>query len=208
MKHPIACLALICAGLLAAACSVTARPRLIQPHTSIEVMRDAYREDDPSLFLHTLGRPVLREYSEHMLRVGWSEIRPRVGAFIDRAEVVEVNDYRAPRPDPLVPPGFVWPDDGTPLMRLRLRLDGEEEDFLFQQEIDAPPTNARQSRGFWIGDRYFIRTEHPSPDTYLDVDSPEAERTHWRLVFPYHPFQRQGPLTARLQQELNTEKQE
>lgn len=208
MKQPIACLALICAGLLAAACSVTARPRLIQPRTSIEVMRDAYREDDPSLFLHTLGRPVLREYSEHMLRIGWSEIRPRVGAFIDRAEVVEVNDYRAPRPDPLAPPGFVWPDDGTPLMRLRLRLDGEEEDFLFQQEIDAPPTNARQSRGFWIGDRYFIRTEHPSPDTYLDVDSPEAERTHWRLVFPYHPFQRQGPLTARLQQELNTEKQE
>ena len=103
-------------------------------------MRDAYREDDPSLFLHTLGRPVLREYSEHMLRVGWSEIRPRVGAFIDRAKVVEVTDYRAPRPDPLAPAGFVWPDDGAPLMRLRLRLDNDEEDFLFQQEIDdAPP---------------------------------------------------------------------
>lgn len=207
MKTTLACLALICAGLLASACSVTARPRLIEPRTSIDVMRDAYREDNPSLFLHTLGRPVLREYSEHMLRVGWSEIRPRVGAFIDAATVVEVADYRAPRFDPLAPKGFVWPDD-APLMRLRLRLDDDEEDFLFQQEVDDPPPTAKQARGFWIGDRYFIRTEHPSPDTYLVEDSPELERTHWRLVFPYYPFQQQGPLTARLQQELNTEKQE
>lgn len=202
MKYSAACFALICAGLLASACSVTARPRLTEPRTSIDVMRDAYREDDPSLFLHTLGRPVLREYSEHMLRVGWSEIRPRVGAFIDRAKVVEVTDYRAPRPDPLAPAGFVWPDDGAPLMRLRLRLDNDEEDFLFQQEIDDAPPTAKQARGFWIGDRYFVRTEHPSPDTYLVEDSPEAERTHWRLVFPYYPFQREGPLTWRLQQEL------
>lgn len=143
-----------------------------------------------------------------MLRIGWSEIRPKVGSFIDAATVVEVADYRAGRPDPLAPAGFVWPEDGAPLMRLRLRLQGEEEDFLFQREIDDPPANAKQSRGFWIGDRYFVRTEHPSPDTYLQEDSPESERTHWRLVFPYQPFQRKGPLTYRLQRELNSEKSE
>jgi hypothetical protein len=206
VKIPVAPIALCFAGFAVTACTVTTRPQLVDPPTTIQVMRDAYRQDDAGLFLHTLGRPVLREYSEHLVRVGWSEIRPKVGDFIDAAKVVEAKDYHAPRPDPLVPSDFVWPEKDAPLMRVRLRLDNEEEDFLFEQEIDDAPENTKQARGFWIGDRYFVKTEHPSPGTYLTEESPESERTQWRLVFPYYPFQRNGPLTRRMQAELNNQK--
>lgn len=206
MKTTCALFALILAGLLSTACTSTTRPVLKDPQTTIEVMRASYREDDSGLFLHTLGRPVLREYSEHLLRVGWSEIRPHVGEFIDRAEVVSVNDFGSQKPDPLAPADFVWPEEDTKLKVVRLRLDGEEEDFLFELEVDDAPENTTQADGFWIGDRYFVKTEHPSPKTYLTEDSPEAERTHWRLVFPYYPFQQSGPLTARLQQTITNER--
>jgi len=206
MKTGPVIFSLLCAGLLATGCTVTTRPQLVEPQTTIEVMRQAYREDDSGLFLHTLGRPVLREYSEHLVRVGWSEIRPKVGEFVDAAKIVEAESWRAPKPDPFVSSDFVWPDPDALLMRVRLQLDGDEEDFLFQQEIDDAPEDAKQARGFWIGDRYFVRTEHVSPNTYMDKDSPESERTQWRLVFPYFPFQADGPLTRRLQQTLNSEK--
>jgi hypothetical protein len=206
MKATTACCALMLTGLLACACSTTTRPQLVKPETTIEVMRDAYRENDSGLFLHTLSRPVLAEYSEHLIRVGWGEIRPRVGAFVDAAEIVSVEEFRAPKPDPLAPADFVWPDEDSKLMRVRLRLEGEEEDFLFEQELDPPPPDAKQARGFWIGDRYIIRTEHPSPESYLRGDSPEADRTQWRIVFPYHPFQKDGPLTRKLQEQLASEK--
>ena len=100
MKKSFAPLALIFAALLSAACTVTTRPLLKDPETTVDVMRRSYHDDDAGLFLHTLGRPVLREYSEHLLRVGWSEIRPKVGEFIDRAEVISVNDYAREKPDP------------------------------------------------------------------------------------------------------------
>jgi hypothetical protein len=206
MKATTACCALMLTGLLASACSTTTRPQLLKPETTIEVMRDAYRENDSGLFLHTLSRPVLAEYSEHLIRVGWGEIRPRVGAFVDAAEIVGVEEFRAIKPDPLAPADFVWPDEDSNLMRVRLRLEGEEEDFLFEQELDPPPPDAKQARGFWIGDRYIIRTEHPSPESYLRGDSPEADRTQWRIVFPYYPFQKEGPLTRKLQEQLASEK--
>lgn len=206
MKSPIAPLALTVAALLAAACTTTARPQLKRPETAIEVMRDAYRENDSGLFLHTLSRPVLKEYSEHLIRVGWGEIRPKVGAFVDAAEVVSVSEYRAIQPDPLVPADFVWPDKDAKLMVLRLRLDGEEEDFLFEQEVDPAPEQSKQARGFWIGDRFVHRNEHPTPQTYLREDSPEEDRTQWRIVFPYYPFQSSGPLTRKLQEQLASEK--
>jgi hypothetical protein len=206
MKMPLAPLALIFVASLSAACTVTTRPLLKNPQTTVEVMRRSYREDDSGLFLHTLGRPVLREYSEHVLRVGWSEIRPKVGEFIERAKVVSTKDYDAPKPDPLAPPEFVWPEINAKLKAVRLRLDGEEENFLFEREVDEAPENTKQAKGFWIGDRYFVKTEHPSPGTYLEGNSPESERTHWRLVFPYYPFQKNGPLTARLQDTIAGEK--
>ena len=161
-------------------------------------MRDAYREDDAGLFLHTLGKPVFHKYSEHIIRVGWSEIRPSVGSFVEEAEVVETEEYRESKRDVNVPSDFVWPDDDAKLMRVRLRLDGEEEDFLLEREVDDAPEQSKQAIGFWIGDRYYVKREHVSPKTYLTEDSPESERTHWRIVFPYYPFQHNGPLTARL----------
>ena len=206
LKKSFAPLALIFAALLSAACTVTTRPLLKDPETTVDVMRRSYHDDDAGLFLHTLGRPVLREYSEHLLRVGWSEIRPKVGEFIDRAEVISVNDYAREKPDPFAPADFVWPEEEAKLKVVRLKLDDEEENFLFEQEIDDAPENTQQAKGFWIGDRYFVKTEHPSPNTYLEGNSPEAERTHWRLVFPYYPFQKNGPLTARLQETITNEK--
>lgn len=206
MKFAPASTALILAGLLATACTTTTRPLLTDPQTTVGVMRDSYHEDDAGLFLHTLGRPVLREYSEHLLRVGWSEIRPKVGEFIDKAEIVSVSDYEAIQADPLAPVDFVWPDDQIDLKVVRLRLDGDEEDFLFAREIDEAPENTRQAQGFWVGDRYYVKTQHPSPKTYMEGDSPESERTHWRLVFPYYPFQKNGPLTARLQETIAGDK--
>lgn len=205
MIRTITAIALILAGFAATGCATTPRPTLVDPEETVDVMHDAYLEDDPGLFLHTLGRPVLREYSEHLLRVGWSDIRPRVGEFVEGAEVVEVEDFEPVASDPLVDPAFVWPDDGAPLARVRLRVDGRQEDFLFQQEVDPPAELSKQARGFWIGDSYYVRTEHPSPATYLVEDSPEDERTHWRIVFPFHPFQHNGELTRALQQRLADE---
>lgn len=190
------------AGLVATGCVTTPRPQLTEPEKTIDAVRDAYQQDDAGLFLHTLGKPVLREYSEHIIRVGWGEIRPRVGSFVEQAEVVSVEDFREASRDVNVDPGFVWPDDRAQLKRVRLRLDGKEEDFLLQQEVDDAPEQSKQADGFWIGDRYFVKREHASPKTYLTEDSPEDERTHWRLVFPYYPFQNNGPLTAMLQKTL------
>lgn len=169
-------------------------------------MRDAYEQDDAGLFLHTLGKPVLREYSEHIIRVGWGEIRPSVGAFVERAEFVEAVEYREGERDLNVPKDFVWPDKDAKLMRVRLRLEGEEEDFLLEREVDDPPEQSKQAIGFWIGDRYYVKSEHVSPKTYEFEDSPESERTHWRIVFPYHPFQQNGPLTARLIETMSNQK--
>jgi hypothetical protein len=182
------------------------RPQLKDPETTIEVMRDAYRENDSGLFLHTLSRPVLKEYSEHLIRVGWGEIRPKVGSFVDAAEVVSTREYDAIKPDPLVPVDFIWPNPDAKLMVVRLRLDGKEEDFLFEQELDPAPPESKQADGFWIGDRFVHRNEHPSPGTYLNDDSPESERTQWRIVFPYFPFQKDGELTRLLQQQLSEER--
>ncbi|MBE7492303.1 MAG: hypothetical protein HS108_11175 [Planctomycetes bacterium] len=169
-------------------------------------MREAFFRDDASLFIHTLGSPVLREYSEYTLRVGWSEIRPQVGSFVEKARVVSVADFRAPALEPLPPPGFVRPTPGAALKVAVLELEGRRERFLFQREVDPAPETSRQATGFWVGDRYFVRSEHPSAETYLVEDSPEKDRTHWRLVFPYEPFQRDGELTRMLQDKLATEK--
>lgn len=203
LSRLIALLALPLAVSTAAACTSVSRPVLRQPQDSVNAMRDAYDKDDAGLFLHTLSRPVLSEYSEHILRVGWSDIRPNVGDFVTQAQVVSDTEYRLPRAEPDVPRGFVMPEQDAPLRAVRLRVGDKQENFLFQLEVDPPAEDSAQARGFWIGDRYFVRTEHASPQTYLVKDSPESERTHWRLVFPYYPFQAQGELTRALQERLN-----
>lgn len=169
---------------------------LREPADSVAALRRAFYEDDANLFLHCLSRPVTKTYSEHLLRLGWSELRPQLGAMIEGAEIVNTAEYTWIEADPLAPEGYVWPRKHAPLAQLRLAVDGVEEDFLFTREIDEAPENSRQSKGFWIGDRYFVASEHPSPKTYLTEDSPEEDRTHWRLVFPYFPFQQDGGLTA------------
>jgi hypothetical protein len=188
--------------LLLSACATLYLPQLRTPRHSFEAMREAWREDSSALFLHTLSRAVLRDYNEQAIRIGWSSIRGRVGEFVEEARVVETADYTAAPVDPRAPQGWVWPEQGLVLMRLRVELHGQHEDFLFAREVDPPPPQARQAQGFQIGDRYFRVNEHPSPETYLFEDSPESERTHWRLVFPYYPFQSMGPLTRRLQEQL------
>jgi hypothetical protein len=198
MKQPIALPALFLAALLATACANGPRPLLSDPEVTVAAMRDAWEKDNVGLFLHTLGRPVLKEYSEHRLRLGWSSIRPLVGDFVSSARVVEIADYPAQPLTEYASGSWVWPEPGAPLKRVRLISEGEVEDFLFALETDDPPEQAIQARGFYIGDRYYVRTEHMSAATYLFVDSPESERTHWRLIFPYQPFQLDGPLTQRL----------
>lgn len=187
-------------------CAVGPQPVLTTPQESVGAMREAFFRDDASLFIHCLGQPVLSEYSAHTLRVGWSEIRPRVGAFVEKARVVSVDPYTPPVLEPLPPAGYVRPSAGAQARVVVLELDGRRERFLFQREVDPPLETARQSKGFWIGDRYYVRSEHPSADTYLVDDSPEKDRTHWRLVFPYEPFQRNGELTRLLQETLASEK--
>jgi hypothetical protein len=193
-------------AILLCACQSTPRPLLDSPQSAVDCMRDAYNNDDASLFIHTLSAPVLTEVSSHTIIIIWSEIRPRVGELVARAKIVEVADYTAPVLEPLPPANFVRPTRDRKLMRLVLELDGKRESVLFQREVDAAPPTAKQAKGFWIGDRYFVKSEHPSPDTYLVEDSPEKERTHWRLVFPYEPFQREGELSRMLQQKLAEKK--
>lgn len=205
MKCMIALLCLSCAALLATSCASSQKPVLRQPEVAVTTMRDAFDKDDVGLFLHTLGRPVLKEYSEHIIRIGWSDIRPHVGSFVQSAKVVEVADHAREKPAASAQ-GFVWPNEGARLKRVRLSVDGTTEDFLFELEVDDAPETAKQARGFWIGDRFFVKTEHNSPETYLVDDSPESDRTHWRLVFPYYPFQREGQLTRKLQDQLAAEK--
>ncbi len=175
---------------------------LQDPHVAVMTMRDAWEKDDVGLFLHTLSQPVKNEVSEHAIRIGWSDIRPHVGNFIRDARVIDTTDYRAAPRDAAVPREFVWPGDGARLRRVRLEVGSLQEDFLFQQEVDPPEQGSRQASGFYVGDKYYVRGEHRSPETYLVDDSPEEGRTHWRLVFPYYPFQQAGPLTHKLQQQL------
>ncbi|MBX3460564.1 MAG: hypothetical protein KF696_11475 [Planctomycetes bacterium] len=207
MKQTIALLALLLAGFQATACTLTARPVLATPDTTVAVMREAFDKDDVGLFLHTLGRPVLKEYSEHIIRIGWSDIRPHVGSFVESAKVIEVADLPRAGAPRRPPNGFVEPREGAQLKRVRLAVGDAQEDFLFELEVDDAPQHSKQARGFWIGDRYFVRTQHHSPQTYLVEDSPEKERTHWRLVFPYHAYQQQGALTEKLQRQLAAEKE-
>ncbi|MEE9311591.1 MAG: hypothetical protein V3V10_04185, partial [Planctomycetota bacterium] len=183
MRTKLILAACICmAGLQVTACATTGARQLKYPQTTVAVMRQAFSEDESSLFLHCLSRPVLSQYSEHVIRIGWSDIRPAVGEFVADAEVVEVLDYDAEKFDPLVPEDFVWPSDGAALKRVQLRVGNDAEYFLFEREVDAPPANSKQARGFWIGDKYISSTEHDSPQTYQGEDSPESERVQWRLV--------------------------
>lgn len=203
MKTPFACLAFCLAALLSGACTTSPKPLLNEPQVTVAVMREAVEKDDARLFLHTLGRPVLKEYGEQRLQLGWSGMRPHLANFIGPASVVEFNEYQSPGRHADIPSGWViWPEPGAKLMRVRLALDGEEEDFLFALEVDDPPAQSLQSRGFYVGDNWYAVTEHDSPQTYLVKDSPESERTHWRMVFPYYWFQKEGPLTHRLLDEL------
>jgi hypothetical protein len=204
-KGRVACLALLCAGFVAFGCASGPRPQLTDPEVTVRAMRDAFEKDDVALFLHTLGRPVLREYNEHLIRVGWGDFRPRVGDFVEGARVVEIEDVQPLPHDPTASRSFVWPAESARLRRVRIAVGEAHEDFLFAREVDEPPATARQARGFWVGDRYFVQTEHPSPATYLTDDSPEAERVHWRLVFPYYPYQHNGQLSTRLQAQLAQE---
>jgi len=197
---------LVLPALLLCACASGPKPVLVSPDATVGSMREAFFRDDASLFIHCLGSPVLGAYSEYTLRVGWSEIRPQVGSFVENAKVTSVQDFRTPALEPMPAQGFVRPDRDAQLKRAVLELDGKRESFLFQREIDPAPETARQAKGFWVGDRYFVRSEHPSAETYLVEDSPEKERTHWRLVFPYEPFQRSGELTRLLQEKLAAEK--
>jgi hypothetical protein len=193
-------------ALLICSCATTPRPLLDSPRAAVECMRQAYENDEPSLFIHTLSAPVLTEVSSHTIMIAWSEIRPRVGELVARAKVLEVADYRAPVLEPLPPSPYVRPQQDRALMRVVLEIDGKRESFLFQREVDPAPPTARQAKGFYIGDRYFVKSQHPSPETYLVEDSPEKERTHWRLVFPYEPFQQDGALSRMLQEKLAEEK--
>jgi len=198
-------LPLFLAGALLCSCQSSPLPRLDSPQAAVECMRAAYRDNDPSLFIHTLGAPVFDEVSAHTIRVAWGEIRPVVGTFVDGLRVIEEGDYRVPDREPLPAQGFVRPRPGTPLKKLVLELDGARESVLFERETDPAPPTAVQAPGFWIGDRYFVKSEHPSPQTYLVDDSPESDRTHWRLVFPYEAFQREGELTRKLVEKLRAE---
>lgn len=202
----LAALSILTLALFLGACQSTPKPVLTTPEETVGAMRRAYNEDDSSLFLHCLGAPVLREISEHTIRVAWGEIRPKVGGLVEKARAIEVSNYQVPTGAPMPAKGFVRPAMDAPAKVLVLEVDGKRERFLFQREIDPAPETAKQAKGFWIGDRYFMRSEHPSAETYLVEDSPEKDRTHWRLVFPYEPFQRNGELTIMLQQTLAAEK--
>lgn len=188
--------------LLLGACATAPQPLLDSPATTVDQMRVAFDEDDPSRFIHCLARPVLREYSQHTLRVGWSELRPLVGDMVTDARVLSVEDWPMPIQEPLPARGYVRPVHGAPLRRMVLQVGKRTESFLFQREIDPPPETAAQSKGFYIGDKWFVSTEHVSPRTYLVDDSPESGRTHWRLVFPYEPFQAGGAITRLFQQRM------
>jgi hypothetical protein len=205
MKSIIALFSLCGAGLLATACATGPKPVLADPQASFDTMRESWEKDDVDLFLHTVSRAVKKEFSEHTIRVGWSDIRPLVGDFVKPARIVKVEDYTAAPRDPSVSREFVWPDPDVPLKRVRILVDGVEEDILFQREVDPTPPQSNQARGFYIGGDWQTVTAHRSPETYLTNDSPESERTHWRLVFPYFPFQSQGALTRKLQNEFANE---
>lgn len=194
----LACLALCCAS-----CSVSGpRPVLRTPEDSLSAMRDAYKRDDSGLFLHTLAAQTLKRYSEHTIRIGWSELRPHLGSLVEEAKVVEVRDYVTPGRDSAANDTFVWPDAGTRARRVRLSLRGVEEDFLFVSETDPPPEKSKQAPGIWIGSRWYTRREHRALNAYAQDDVPEKDRTHWRLVFPFYPFQKEGKIAALLQQEI------
>lgn len=195
--------AFACLALLGAGCGMAGpRPVLREPRDTLGAMETAWAKDDVGLFLHTLSAPVLKRYSEHTIRLGWSELRPHLGPLVEQSRVVEVKAYSMPGRDLAAGDNYVWPHEQARLMRVRLEVRGAEEDFLFMQEVDPAPEGSRQAPGVWIGDRYYTRREHRALQTYAAGDVPEKDRTHWRLVFPYYPFQKDGRIAALLQEEI------
>jgi hypothetical protein len=190
-------------ALLCASCATSAaRPVLRTPEDSLDAMRGAYSRDDSGLFLHTLAGDTLKRYSEYTIRLGWSELRPHLGKLVEDAKVIEVKDYVTPPRDGQASDTYVWPRDGLRAKRVRLSVRGNEEDFLFVSEVDPPPEKSKQATGIWIGGHYYTRREHRALNAYAQDDVPEKDRTHWRLVFPFYPFQKDGKIAALLQQEI------
>jgi hypothetical protein len=190
-------------ALSCASCATTgARPVLRTPEDSLGAMKSAYEHDDSGLFLHALASETLKRYSEYTIRLGWSELRPHLGKLVEDAKVVEVKDYVTPARDGQASDTFVWPREGLRAKRVRLAVRGAEEDFLFVSEVDPPPEKSKQATGVWIGGHYYTRREHRALNAYAQDDVPEKDRTHWRLVFPFYPFQKDGKIAALLQREI------
>ncbi len=207
MKSRLALLLLSLLALACASCATTgARPVLRTPEDALDAMRGAYARDDSGLFLHTLAAETLKRYSEYTIRLGWSELRPHLGKLVEDAKVVEVKDYVTPPRDGQASDTYVWPREGLRVKRVRLSVRGSEEDFLFVSEVDPPPEKSKQAAGIWIGGHWYTRREHRALNAYAEDDVPEKDRTHWRLVFPFYPFQKEGKIAALLQQEISRER--
>jgi len=191
----------------AASCASTDLPRLENPDDTVDALRSAFNKDEVELFLHCLSQPVKKKFSPHTIRIAWGEIRPLIGELAKDAEVEVDGEYKYIEPDPNAPDGYVWPNPESQLLRVTLRIEGRSEHFLLVRETDDPPENSKQAVGFWINDTYHTRNAHGSPDTYLTNDSPPEERTHWRLVLPYYPFQNRGELTRELLNAMNESSQ-
>lgn len=196
---------LVAVALMATSCAPVPKTKFASPADTLEGMRRAIDTDSPLLFMSTLSAEALDQHGT-AIRLGWNEVRERIVFLKDELAILEdatfVPSGRQNFP-PDVDEAYVWPDYRVerPYRRLRLRIpfDGEvfEEDFLFVRELDDPEVNTDQSPWIQVGDQWYLRDFHPNPERYAGKEGTLEERTSWRAVYPYFPFQRGSRLVAR-----------
>ncbi|NUQ34212.1 MAG: hypothetical protein HUU29_04655 [Planctomycetaceae bacterium] len=183
-----------------------ARVTLDTPETAVRHMESAFAGDDVDAFLFTLSEETLAKYETKIL-VAWEDVREMF--YFRDVKVTGEEAYKPEYENPGATSDYVFPKRGKPARKVRARIevDGKhyDEDFLFVQEIDPPRDNTMDSPYIRVRDETIPRHEHPTPDRYATEREDARSRTHWRLIYPYYPFQSRSKLARDLMNKLGGE---
>lgn len=193
------------------ACASDGR-HLREPTDTLNLVQESLREDRALKFMGALSRDVRDQWGDTIL-AGWFAVRDQFAFLADDVKVMSSAPFTpaAPTDFASTPEGqqYIWPDpaSGRPFRKLTISVTfkGElfTEDLLLVQELDPIPDNTSESPWVRVGEQWIWRADHPNPARHADRPPSEEERSNWRLVYPYHPFQANSAFSKRLLQELN-----
>ncbi len=177
------------------------------PQATLAAGRHAIQEKKALAFLDILSVET-RQKHETTFLLGWKEVQDLFSFLAEDVEIAELDqDYTlASFSDEDIPEEYVWPTPHKPSFRLRLKIPYKGqiywEDFLFVQEVDPEEKNTKNSQWIQVGLHEYLRSQHPTPYRYQTPGKSLQERTNWRILYPYYPFQSKSKLAATIVQEL------